>query len=166
MFSSVSAFGWNDGADSAPEHYSRSQYVRDWLVYTALAGNNMPLTAHLRASQSGAFERVCNGVRRGTITLDYAPANDAIVEMPPINHPHHMQAMLYWCVRIDCSMSVLSEAYAQLGRSASLDQIRQVSKRVRQEEERERARKQSDKGWMRTQGHSNGAAATMPMFRP
>lgn len=163
MFSSVSAFARLDDPDSAPpENYSKSQAVRAWLVYTALASNNLPMRPDLRASQKYAFRRVFEGLRRGLITLDFAPADEAVVEIPPINHPHYMQAMLYWCVRLDCNLSVLSEAYAQLGRAAPFEQMRVAAKRVQGEEKRAR---KVNKGWLRTEGHSSGPAATMPMFR-
>ena len=164
MFGTLGTLGWSDNSDHQPaEPYSRSGAVRDWLVYTALVGNNMPLTANMRASQEDAFARVFEGVRRGAITLDYSPAEDAVVDIPPINHPHYMQAMLYWCVRLDCTISVLSEAYAQLGRAAPVQHLRMTTRRVRIEEEKTR---KIDNGWQRTQGHSNGPAATLPMSRP
>ena len=149
---------WNDGSKPTSEPYSRSQDVRDWLVHTALAANNIPLTPALRASHATAFKRVCESVRQGRVKLDYEPLHDEVVDIPPINHAHHMQAMLYWCVRLDCTLALLSEAYAQLGRGVALSQVAATVKRLDDEES------PAVKGWLRTLGRSISPAATIPMF--
>ncbi|MDO9402578.1 MAG: hypothetical protein Q7T87_00945 [Polaromonas sp.] len=158
MFIAPGSASWKDSGKPAAEAYSKSQDVRDWLVHTALAGNNIPLTPDLHASHAAAFRRAREGVRKGLIELDYAPADEQVVDVPPINHPHHMQAMLYWCVRLDCTLELMSEAYAQLGRGMAFDQVAVTVRRLEAEESK------NQRGWLRTRGRTISPAATMPMF--
>ncbi|MDO9405564.1 MAG: hypothetical protein Q7T87_16140 [Polaromonas sp.] len=150
---------WSDSSANdllRKERFSSSQAVREWLVYQALASGNKPLPPSLRVMGPGAFERVCMLLRKGLLELDYKPDHLQIVHVPPINDPLYMQAMLYWSVRLKCTLPLLAEGYAQLGKYASFDQV-QLKVRELQEEEK------ASKRWMRTDGHTHGAAATLPM---
>jgi hypothetical protein len=76
--------------------------------------------------------RVLDGVRRGTIALDYAPARQGLITIPPKGNPLHVQALVYWSVALGRPMYRVLEAARRCGDGANhrtvLDTINKIDR--------------------------------------
>ncbi len=102
-----------------PQTYSASEAVREFLVLKALSSNSVALPQNLQDAHDAAFDKVCEGIRMGSIVLDYEPEASGCVDMPPVSDPAYMQALMYWCAQMRCPLARLVEAHARIGQFAS-----------------------------------------------
>lgn len=102
-----------------PDTYSSSEAVREFLVLKALASSPGVLPENLQMAHDVAFAKVCDGIRKGSIVLDYEPQASGCVDMPPVSDPNYMQALMYWCAQMRCPLARLVEAHARIGQFAS-----------------------------------------------
>lgn len=98
-------FSWNWNYAETPQnveaHYSKSELVREFLVLHAFSGSRLSQVDRLEHAVAIAFDKVCRGIKQGLIELDYVPCESDRMNIPAIEHPHHMQALLYWCAQLD-----------------------------------------------------------------
>ena len=114
--------------------FSESDSVKEWQLMLAASASATPGNTPTPRQIADAFDRVAYGVRHGLISIDYVPADAVSMDIPHVGHPHYMQAMVYWCVRLDCTLTVLCEAHARLGRSPSITNAQSAVQRVAHEE--------------------------------
>ncbi|MFC6282950.1 MULTISPECIES: hypothetical protein [Polaromonas] len=121
-------FSWNWNYAETPQnveaHYSKSELVREFLVLHAFSGSRLSQVDRLEHAVAIAFDKVCRGIKQGLIELDYVPCESDRMNIPAIEHPHHMQALLYWCAQLGCTLHVLVDAYSTLGSTPSVESIR------------------------------------------
>lgn len=117
-----------------PEHFRRSEVVRDALVLLALAGSNVALPNDLKQALPLALEKVSLGVKSGMICLDYVPSAARVVDIPVVSHPLYMQALIFWAARLDCTLERLVEAHARLGASPSVVNVSMVLAQIERED--------------------------------
>jgi hypothetical protein len=142
-----------------PQKYVNSDAVRQWLVLMALSGkNNSPMTEDLSMGEALAFNNVCAGVQSGQIELDYAPANGQTLDIPRMDHPLYMQALLYWSTQLRCTVQVLAETHATLGSLPSLEQACTAVRQI----EREAVITRS---WRNSSKRRRSGGETIPMFQ-
>jgi hypothetical protein len=114
--------------------YTRSEAVRQLLTLVALTNDNAKAHPDMHVAMRGAFDNVMEGLRTGHLVLDYLPGAGAKVEIPPVSDPHYMQALLYWCSRLQCTLPRLVEAYARLGSQPSVEAMWATLRRIEQED--------------------------------
>lgn len=116
-------------------HYSRSEAVRDLLAMAELAKNDAAMGTEERMAMRDAFGKVMDGLRSGRLTLDYQPAADGTtIDIPAVSHEHYMQALLYWCSRLKCTIPRLVDAYARLGARPTVEAMWAMVRRIEQED--------------------------------
>ncbi|MES2279771.1 MAG: hypothetical protein V4573_04090 [Pseudomonadota bacterium] len=153
-------FSWDQcraAADGPALAYGASEAVREWLVLLALSGSPLEKPAELERATAMAFANVCHDVRQGLVLMDYQPFDPKTLDIPPIDHPEHMQALLYWSCTLGCTLSGLAEAHAQLGSHPRLDDVRAAMLRMSHEDAQGRTQAAS------TQRPAD-VATTMAMF--
>lgn len=126
------AFCWDQSFPAPVESqaYGASESVRELLVLLALSGSPLEKPAELERATAMAFANVCHDLWHGLILMDYQPFDPQTLDIPPIDHPHHMQALLYWSCELGCTLSGLAEAHAQLGSHPRVDAVRAAIKRM------------------------------------
>ena len=145
-------------ADDKSCRYANSELVRDWLVMAALASSGVPMSAGLHNDFALAFNRLVCGLQQGLVQLDYAPIDRTTLDIPPADHPHYMQALLYWSSRLECTPSVLVEAHARLGKSPTARNARLATRRIEKEDRLVGT-------WLGDAQNPHGTAHTMPMLQ-
>ena len=114
--------------------FHTSQNVRYWRVLRALetsaAGDYVTDAREL----ADAFELVLKGVRDGRIKLSYSPASLLVFDIPPRHDPLYLQAMVFWCAKMRCSLEVLVDAHSTLGNSAPVKDLFMIVSRSRREQ--------------------------------
>ncbi len=121
------AFSWDQccaAADGPALAYGASEAVREWLVLLALSGSPLDRPDELERATSIAFANVCHDLSCGLVVMDYRPFDLQILNIPPIDHVHHMQELLYWSCELGCTLSRLAEAHAQLGSHPRVSAVR------------------------------------------
>lgn len=130
-------FSWNqqapaaDGRETVP--YARSEAVRELLVLLALSSSKVDMPKELGQAVAIAFGNVCHDLRHGLLALDYHPLDMGVMDIPSIDHPHYMQALLYWSNRADCTLDTLVDAHARLGSAPGVDSLLAAVKRISRE---------------------------------
>lgn len=142
-----------------PDTYSSSVAVREFLVLKALASSSGVLPENLQMAHDVAFAKVCEGIRKGSIVLDYEPQASGCVDMPPVSDPHYMQALMYWCSQMRCPMSNLVEAHARIGQFASRALLQEVLDAIEKEERLHTTGFESTDRW-------HAAPSTIPLVHP
>jgi hypothetical protein len=128
-------FSWDQscavaaGGDEA-QAYGASEAVRELLVLLALSNSQLEKPAELEQATAMAFGNVCHDMKHGLVLLDYQPLDPQTLDIPPTDHPQHMQALLYWSCQLDCTLSGLAEAHAQLGSHPRVSAVRAVMQRM------------------------------------
>lgn len=154
----LTTIAFNSEPESESRKYANSDLVRDWLVMSALAGSGVPMNTDLDNAFGLAFNRLVEGLQTGLVQLDYAPIDRETLDIPPADHPHYMQALLYWSSRLECTTSVLVEAHARLGRSPTAENAGIATRRIEKEERLLGT-------WQGNAHGPHGTAETMPMFQ-
>ena len=108
------------GPAGSARHYTNSDSVRQWLVLRALSGDAEGQKAASQQALDMAFDRMAYGFKHELIELDYSPADGVTLDIPNIDDPTYLQAMVFWSVRMNCTLSTLSEAHALLGSHPSV----------------------------------------------
>ena len=128
------AFSWDQSCAVAAGDevgaYAASETVRELLVLLALSGSPLEKPAELERATAIAFGNVCHDIGHGLILMDYQPFDPQTLDIPPIDHPHHMQALLYWSCELGCTLSGLAEAHAQLGSHPRVAAVRAAMQRM------------------------------------
>lgn len=118
-----------------PIHYTRSEAVRDLLALDQLEKSNASIGTDERMAMRDAFSKVMDGLRSGQLTLDYQPPEDGrTVDVPAASHEHYMQALLYWCSRLKCTIPRLVDAYSRLGARPTVEAMWAMVRRIEQED--------------------------------
>ena len=130
-----------------PDTYSSSQVVREFLVLKALSSSTGRLPGDLQQAHDSAFANVCEGIRAGSIVLDYEPEESGCVDMPPVHHPLYMQSLMYWCVEMRCTLPRLVEAHARIGQFASRSMLQEALAAVEKEDRMPSTSFQSTNKW-------------------
>lgn len=144
--------------NTGAEPFTTSEQVREYLVLKALdSASAMP--ADLSRAHDAAFAAVCDAIRAGKILIDYQPEASGCVDMPAVDHPHYMQAVLYWCAEFGCMPGKLVEAHARLGQFASRGLLVDMLGRIDVEETQQSTNFNSTFSW-------RDAPRTIPMASP
>ncbi len=114
--------------------YGSSDDVRELLALLAVPVNGMELADELQRARDAAFSNVIAKIGQGLIELDYQPFEKGTVDIPAIDHPHYMQALLYWSTLLHCTPAQLVDVYARLGSLASAESVFGLLRRIREEE--------------------------------
>ncbi len=127
-------FSWDQScavaAGDEAQAYGASEAVRELLVLLALSNSPLEKPAELEQATAMAFTNVCHDMKHGLVLLDYQPLDPQTLDIPPIAHPQHMQALLYWSCQLDCTLSGLAEAHAQLGSHPRVAAVRAAMQRM------------------------------------
>ncbi|MDO9405582.1 MAG: hypothetical protein Q7T87_16230 [Polaromonas sp.] len=99
-------------------HYSDSDLVLTWLVLFEVSSLHVALPPALEHVLDIAFKKVVKAFAEDRIKIDYVPKSTQTLDLPDARSPMYMQALLYWCAKLDCTPDVLFDAYARLGRSS------------------------------------------------
>ncbi|RYX92053.1 MAG: hypothetical protein EOO28_23580 [Comamonadaceae bacterium] len=140
------------------EPFTTSEQVREYLVLKALDSASA-IPADLSRAHDAAFAAVCDGIRAGKIIIDYQPEASGCVDMPAVDHPHYMQAVLYWCAELGCMPGKLVEAHARLGQFASRGLLVDMLGRIEVEEAQQSTNFNSTFSW-------RDAPRTIPLAAP
>ncbi|MEO6017712.1 MAG: hypothetical protein ABIP46_10675 [Polaromonas sp.] len=114
--------------------YYSSEDIHQLLALLELPADGSPSGEELQQARDAAFSHVIALVRKGLIELDFQPFEHGTVDIPGIDHPHYMQALLYWSALLDCTPTQLVDAYARLGSMASAESVFGLLKSIRKEE--------------------------------
>lgn len=123
-----------DGAVRMAVPYKLSRDVHELLVLLTLSGGSGDSTDEVQTAMDAALHNVIGQIASGLIELDYHPEDKQTVNIPAIDHPHYMQALLYWSTLLDCRPAQLADAYARLGRQASAESVAALVKVIATEE--------------------------------
>lgn len=137
------AFSWDQclvAADGPTLAYGASETVRELLVLLALSGSPLDRPDELERATAIAFTNVCHDISSGLVTMDYRPFEPQTLDIPPLGHVHHMQALLYWSCAMGCSLTSLTEAYAQLGSYPRVGAVKATLHRIATEDAQRRTR--------------------------
>ncbi|RYG12616.1 MAG: hypothetical protein EON92_07825 [Burkholderiales bacterium] len=135
-------------------HYSDSDLALTWLVLFEVSTLHVALPPALEHVLEVAFQQVISALRADKIKIDYVPQSPQVLDLPNARSPLYMQALLYWCAKLDCSPHILVDAYSRLGRSSPVSQAFLMVSNLKQEDENRRGRS--------TRGPDR--AGTMPVF--
>lgn len=136
-------FSWDQccvAADGPTLAYGASETVRELLVLLALSGSPLDRPDELERATAIAFANVCHDLSCGLVAMDYHPFDPQTLDIPPIDHAHHMQALLYWSCELGCSLTSLTEAYAQLGSYPRVEAVKAILQRIATEDAQRRTR--------------------------
>lgn len=145
------------GPAGSARHFSNSDAVRQWLVLRALAEDSEGRKAGTPAALCEAYDRMAYGFRHDLIAIDYTPADDITLDIPNIDDPTYLQALVYWSVRMNCTLATLSEAHALLGANPSVDNASKAVARLEHEAS-------CLDNWLGTLQMADPSPATVPMF--
>ncbi len=121
------AFSWDQccvAADGPAPAYGASETVRELLVLLALSGSPLDRPDELERATSIAFGNVCHDISHGLVALGYRPFDLQTLDIPPIDHVHYMQALLY----------------AQLGSYPRIKAVKSTLQRIAAEDAQRRTR--------------------------
>ncbi|RYX95242.1 MAG: hypothetical protein EOO28_12595 [Comamonadaceae bacterium] len=113
--------------------FKSSQNVRHWLVLRALDAHRAGEYVSDSKEMEHAFGLVVDGVRSGKIKLAYKPPTLLTFALPGREDPMHLQAMVYWCTQMNCSLEILADAHCSLGSKAPLKDLFEIIARLKRE---------------------------------
>lgn len=80
------------------------------------------------------LKRILADIRKQKLVLDFYPDKDDLVKLPMVGDPLRMQAILYWCSRLNASIPHLKEACARKGEDATPDGIKKTIEKIKFED--------------------------------
>lgn len=125
-------------AGGEPQAYGASEAVREWLVLLALSGSALERPAELERATAVALGNVCDDISHDLLLMDYQPFDPQTLDIPPIDHPQYMQALLYWRCELGWTLPRLAEAHAQLGSHPRVWAVRAAMRRMGREDAQDR----------------------------
>lgn len=113
----------HEPAMQAVTRFSEHEDVRKLLVLRALASHAPHFAPRMDDELKQAMHRVVKAVREHRVSFDFRPTSPSRLNFPPLEDPLFMQALIYWCVRLDCGIEELVEAQARLGATPLVTQV-------------------------------------------
>ncbi len=80
------------------------------------------------------LKRILTDIRKQKLILDFYPDKDDLVKLPMVGDELRMQAILYWCSRLNASIPHLKEACARKLEDATPDAIKQTIEKIKFED--------------------------------
>lgn len=145
--------------------YTQSRDVHELLVLLTLSGGSGDSNDEVQTAMDTALRNVIGQIADGLIELDYQPEDKQTVNIPAIDHPHYMQALLYWSTLLDCRPAQLADAYARLGSQASTESVAALVKVIGAEEAMALATTEQSSRFAEAQSTLPTFANTSPMKR-